>query len=102
MSKYYFYAEELDAEMCHGIEYWQDVADFEERPIELYEAKPEYGTDYFYCSNYYFVGIKSDSDCGKLCEGYNPRNGKSGRCKHSNSCYTATDKKITVYPNKKS
>ena len=101
MSKYYFNAEEVDAENCYGKQYWQEVADEEGKDIELYEAAPDYGTDYFYCSEYGVVGDKTGSDCGKSCEGYSPRNGKNGRCKHSKSCYTATDKKIIVHPNKK-
>lgn len=60
--------------------------------MKVYEGEPEYDTDHFYCKEYFEVGLKSEGSCGKICEGYAPRNGKSGRCKHSTHCYDITDR----------
>jgi len=46
------------------------------------EAVRVTGEGFFYCKKYNAAGITADSGCGKLCEFYEPRNGKSGICKY--------------------
>jgi hypothetical protein len=62
--------------------------------VEMFEAKIERKSDYFYCSKYKEAGEKGN--CGKSCEFYTPRNGKSGMCKFNKPIYEQTDKKIIV------
>lgn len=59
--------------------------------LKLYEAKREVNSPYFFCKLYERVGEKSESECGKMCEGYKPRNGVSGCCKHIGFTYEQTD-----------
>ena len=46
---------------------------------------------FFYCSLYQLPTITDDDVCGKQCEGYQPRNGKSGICRHWRHCYEPGD-----------
>lgn len=59
--------------------------------MEVVEAKVEYGTGFFFCHHFYEVGESNDT-CGKICEAYNPRNGKNGVCTHHGNVYEKTDK----------
>ena len=78
MKKYYF---RDDDELCYTIEGHKDIMRFnEEKEIEVFEAKIDRGLGYFYCHEYGEVGESGES-CGKQCDGYSPRNGKSGICK---------------------
>lgn len=96
MAKKYF-REDHEDESCYTLIYWKQLMDDENiESLPLYEAEIETNTDHFYCREYFEVGLKSESECGKLCDGYTPRNVKNGRCKHSANCYTATDKKIVL------
>lgn len=63
--------------------------------VDLYLAKREVGSDYFFCTHFVEVGEKG-CGCGKECESYSPRNGKSGACKHLGSMYEQTDRIFTL------
>ncbi len=63
--------------------------------IEVIKAKRDTGQGYFFCKHFGSVG-EVGQGCGKSCEAYKPRNGKSGRCIHSGYCYTYTDDKKTI------
>ncbi len=54
--------------------------------IEVSEVVPEYQTWYFYCKIKKSFG-NSHFECGLICKDYEPRNGKSGCCKHYGICY---------------
>lgn len=97
MAKYYF-ALSIDDEMCYSLKYWQDYANEHKIKVDLVEAKIETGVEYFFCKNFSKVGIKRESDCGRSCEGYSPRNKKNGRCRYSVGCYKDTGIKNVVYP----
>jgi len=84
MKKYY---SEHNDEYCYPLDY------FEKGKI-VFEAKIIRNVDMFYCTLVYEVGEKGS--CGKSCEGYEPRNGKSGICKHNFPVYEKTGKKIIV------
>ena len=62
----------------------------EEMPVWL--AKRETGVSHFFCKHFQEIGEKSDSDCGRMCEAYKPRNGKNGVCKNYGYTYELTDK----------
>lgn len=51
--------------------------------------------DYFFCKEFDTVGERGEG-CGKECEAYIPRNGKSGICKHWRHCYEPTDNELTI------
>ena len=92
--KYYFqYSED---EQCYPLSYFKEkMIEDNLNEITLIEAEKMDVTDYFWCSEYYTVGEKGE--CGKFCKKYEPRNGKSGCCKHySTQFYELSDKKITI------
>ncbi len=61
---------------------------------EVTLAKRTPNQDYMYCRLYQEVGEKGN--CGKFCNGYKPRNGKSGACVSLGSLYEPTDQVFTV------
>lgn len=58
--------------------------------LQVFEAKRELHSDYFFCRSIGEIMEKSPigEACGKNCESYDPRNKKSGCCKHRGFCYT--------------
>jgi hypothetical protein len=64
--------------------------------MQLYLAQREVSSHYFHCRHFGEVGEKSESTCGKICKAYEPRNGKSGRCKHSGFTYEQSDRCFTL------
>ena len=84
-----------DDEACYQLEHWKEymTENFIDEMI-LSLAKRETGTEYFYCKEYFSVGEKGE--CGKLCDGYKPNNGKNGRCKHFGYCYDQTENKFVL------
>lgn len=64
--------------------------------MEVEEAEMSTGTGMFYCSALGEVGETSEGGCGKFCDKYKPRNGKSGRCRSHKNVYSPTGKVITV------
>lgn len=90
--KYYF-ADKSDT-ICYPLQYHKNLLEFEGwDELELFEAEPNKVDGFFWCHYYDSVGDKSESPCGKLCEGYAPKNGKCGCCKYySLIFYEATDK----------
>lgn len=79
MAKYYL---KKDNERCYDIE---DHLDYMQEnkisKMEVFEAKKETGTGYFFCKHYLEVG-EVGKICGLQCENYIPNNGKNGRCKY--------------------
>ena len=70
---------------------------------KINKAIRETNTDYFFCKYNQTVGMKGKGyePCGKLCENYNPRNNKSGCCKHRGYCYEPSDETYTININGK-
>lgn len=88
--KYWFNKEDPDE--CGSISYWKEYMKEEGIPeLTIVRAKPDFGSGYFWCKAVDAVGEVSEGGCGKMCEHYKPRNGKSGRCKHSGYVYDQTD-----------
>lgn len=93
MKKQQLYFLDEDSETCHTLEYHLENAKSDElKEIELFEAVPDPSKDYFWCRADSSVCMSDDNPCGKSCEDYDPRNGKSGICKHKTHCYTWSNK----------
>lgn len=60
------------------------------KELEAYEAERDINSDMMYCQEYGVTGEKGQ--CGKDCEHYIPRNGKSGNCKHNRHTYSIGNK----------
>ncbi|MCK5613287.1 hypothetical protein KAR91_66050 [Candidatus Pacearchaeota archaeon] len=65
------------------------------RELTVIEAQRDLKSDFFYCKESGEVYEKGE-ECGKSCESYDPRNGKSGICKHSRNPYMPIDNEITI------
>lgn len=96
MSKYYF--QEND-ENCYTLKYHKEyMKENDLKEMKVFKAVIEKGTGYFFCKIFESVGESGtgwfDSDCGKMCEHYKPRNGKNGRCRFSAGVYEEGEMKI--------
>lgn len=60
---------------------------------KVFKAVKEDIKDVFYCREY--TSLVDKGECGKQCESYDPRNGKSGICKHHGNLY-AQGEKVTI------
>jgi len=79
----YYFASRYD-EFCYPLSYFKELLelDGEWEEMKLYKAVRSYVPGWFWCHFFGAVGDKSEGTCGKLCDGYAPRNKKSGCCKH--------------------
>lgn len=95
MSKLYF--RELCKEIAYPKEYiLEEMKKYNKSEIIVYEQKRELKTDYYFCKAVGEVGEKDDGTCGIFCGTYQPRNGKSGCCKHRGFCYEPGEKMILI------
>lgn len=75
-----------DEEYCFSKQYWIDrMKEAGETEMKAFLAKAVSSPDYFFCQAVDEMGEKGS--CGKLCEDYEPRNGRSGICKHNGRLY---------------
>ena len=82
-----FYFKNEDAEVCYTEEYFKNYMEQEGiTKIEVMQAVPDKEKGIFWCKHEAFCGDDSSESCGKQCNAYAPRNGKSGCCKY----YTTT------------
>lgn len=98
MARYYWNADEFDHSdgedlLCRPLSFHLEVL-LEDvlTHVRLYPAVMEKGTGDFYCDEFDFVGNSrmASADyhqCGRACDAYAPRNGKSGRCRYSKPVY---------------
>ena len=78
-----FYFQYNDSEMCYDEDYFQSIMDDEGlNELEVFDAIPETIKGVFWCKEQMFCGDDTQDTCGKQCFDYEPRNGKSGCCKH--------------------
>ena len=90
MKKEKLYFSEIDEEMAYVKSYLIDeMKDRGLTEIKVWEAIRELKTDYYFCKAIGAIGVrgKEYEPCGKECEVYEPRNGKSGCCEHRGFCY---------------
>ena len=88
------YFPEFDDEHCYPLEHHIEKAkEDSQKDIVLFEATKYKETEYVFCKEFFEWGEKDG--CGKICDKYAPRNGKSGICKHwSNVAYAQGEKVI--------
>lgn len=87
-----YFLEKDNCDLCHPLSYFRDKIKEEElSELVLYEAKMNTNSGYFYCREFQDVGEVGET-CGKFCDKYSPRNGKSGRCRFSANLYEMTDR----------
>lgn len=93
MTKLYFQKHE---ESCYPLQYHIEyMKTYGLKTLEIFKAKRERCTDYFFCKKYDSISEKQNS-CGRFCEGYKPRNGKAGICTHYGYVYEQTEKSVTL------
>jgi len=90
MKKPKTYFSDIDDEFSHS-KIWllERMKEREITELKVNEAKRVIGSDFYFCKIYDTVGERCGdfNDCGKMCDDYEPRNGKSGCCKHRGFCY---------------
>lgn len=94
-----YFSNEIDEEMAYTKSFL--IEEMKERglsEINISEAIRELGTDYFFCKAVGEVGMRGEAyePCGKECKLYEPRNGKSGCCKHRGFCYVPSEEELTL------
>lgn len=90
-----------DDEMCYSIEHFQDIMrDNGLTEMEVFKAVIHSDRFYFWCKSFREF-IERHDICGKDCDFYSPRNGKSGCCVHQVNGYQAGEKVTIKLNNKK-
>ena len=78
-----FYFQDEDGLLCQNDDYFQIVMECENtEQMEVFEAIRIKEPEFFWCYALQSAGEKSEGGCGSMCLQYEPRNGKSGCCKH--------------------
>ena len=98
--KLFFRVANDDDAFCYNLKHFKDEIIKENDEIYLMDAKISIGDGTFYCNEFHMVGLVNESECGSGCEKYDPRNGRSGRCRHSKNCYEPGDRKFTLTKNR--
>jgi hypothetical protein len=92
MEKIYF--RNIDDENCYQLEYHlQNAKDEGLSEIELFETKKEFVDGMFFCK-----AVEEQTEegfCGKSCDEYSPKNGKSGMCRFKQKHFYTPTKKVT-------
>ena len=91
-----------DPERVYSMDYWlEEMKEENLASVHLHPCEREKISDMFFCREFQEWCDCSDHPCGKICEGYAPTNGKSGRCKYlSHNSYSPIMDKIIVVHNK--
>ena len=86
--------------MCDESEYIFTLDDFktmledeEEEKMEIETVKREYGGNMWCRRGERFI---EKGDCGRICEDYQPCNGKNGRCRNLENGFIRTGKKFIL------
>lgn len=95
--KLYFNKKHDEGFWCRPLTEWIKIAKEEGlTEIELIEAEKIKIDDMFMCK-IFGAAFDNKQTCGKQCNDYSPRNGKSGCCRHySTTFYEMSDKKTTI------
>ena len=92
MTKPKFYFRDND-ECCYAKEYHlSDAKDEGLKEVELFEAIPEKVSGMFWCRA--VSESTEEGYCGKQCDEYSPKNGKSGMCRFKGYFYQKGKKVI--------
>lgn len=89
-----YYLRFKDDEICYNEEYFIELMKYRKlKEIQVFKAVPEKHYFIFWCKYYRLCGDRGQ--CGKKCDNYKPRNGKSGCCKYyTNILYNPGEKVI--------
>ena len=86
--------------MCDESEYVFTLDDFktmledeEEEEMEIEEVKRDYGGNMWCRRGENFI---EEGDCGRICDTYEPCNGKNGRCRNLENGFKKTGKKFLL------
>lgn len=82
MGKFYF--ETPESEIAYTIDYFDEML---VRPFTIFEAVQIKVDGFFFCKAALECG--QSGTCGKMCDDYAPRNGRSGICRHKAPLFTA-------------
>lgn len=86
------YFSEFNDEVCSTIAiHKSEMEEMNITEMVLFEARRETNSDYFWCKEFKEIGEKDQDTCGKYCSKYEPKNGKSGCCKHYGYMYEHTE-----------
>lgn len=88
----------FDNDCFYPLKYFKEQAKKTGKNIIVEGGVIVYGDDFFYCPKIGEVGLTSESECGKVCEFYKPRNGKNGRCVHHKNCYEPNGSHYSIEP----
>ena len=78
-----------DDECCYPLDvFYDEMQDDGITEMKVFEAVPYTGKDCCFCQATNEICYSDEYPCGKNCEDYEPKNGKSGMCKHKKRCYT--------------
>lgn len=96
MNELYFGSK--DDIMAYSLDQFKDQMKEEElTEMTVYKAEKYKDDDYFWCREFLDYGEKGQDTCGRWCDKYNPRNGKSGCCTHySTIFYNPTDEQVIL------
>lgn len=86
MAKELFF-ESIDSEYCHPKEYFREEIEAGGRLL-VCKAVPEVGEPVGWCQKFSHGVERHSGECGKGCPGYNPTNGKNGKCRYLGYNYT--------------
>ena len=94
-----FYFENDDSEVCYYEEYFKEyMKEHYLTEMEVFKAIPEYiGGGAYWCKEYESGGYDSSQQCGKQCKRYEPKNKKSGVCRHHTHWFYKHGEKIKLY-----
>lgn len=91
VKKHFFFRKD-DFDTCYTVErHLQYMRENRIKEMDIFLAKRETDSGYFFCKHFNEVGEKSEGGCGKMCKAYKPKNGKSGACKFNGYVYEQTD-----------
>ena len=97
MNKIKYYFCDIHEESCWQLEHYADMMNEENfDEIILTEAVMVTGQGFYFCSEFGEIGESGDGNCGVICDSYKPRNGKNGRCVHSNNTYEHGKRKFKL------
>lgn len=101
MKKKEFYFGSEDDEKCYTLDYHIAEARSENlKEVVLFKAEKYTVKDVFWCRS---EGEVTESGyCGKQCENYEPRNGKSGMCKHRSNIFYQPGERVVFKVHKNS
>jgi len=91
-----FYFKHSDSEICYQENHFTSELNVGES-IQVFEAHSDrIGGGIFWCREYLFCGDDSSETCGRQCKDYEPRNGKSGCCRHYSTILYVHGEKVTL------